>query len=77
MEQVVSVTLTGVGRTKISRVRAVKDGLLVADGWNPVLDDVPDASYKHQLQVIPTETLRNGWEEIFSQCHATRVFVTL
>ena len=52
MEQVVSVTLTGVGRTKISRVRAVKDGLLVADGWNPVLDDVPDASYKHQLQVL-------------------------
>mmetsp|Transcript_17610 Transcript_17610/g.37163 ORF Transcript_17610/g.37163 Transcript_17610/m.37163 type:complete len:137 (-) Transcript_17610:166-576(-) len=52
MEQVISVSLTGVGRTKISRVRAVKGGLLVADGWNPVLDDVPDASYKHQLQAL-------------------------
>ena len=60
MEQVISVSLTGIGRTKISRVRAVKGGLLVADGWSPVLDDVPDASYKHQLQVVLSTGVANS-----------------
>jgi hypothetical protein len=51
MENIISVKLTAVGRAKISRARAVKGGLLVADGWQPWFDDVPEASYKHQLEV--------------------------
>ena len=51
MENIKSVKLTGVGRGKISRARAIKGGFLVADGWQPFFDDIPEASYKHQLEV--------------------------
>ena len=51
LERIVGVKLVAVGRGKVSRVRAVKDGLLVADGWSPLFDNMPEASYKHQLYV--------------------------
>ena len=51
LERIVGVKLVAVGRGKVSRVRAVKDGLLVADGWSPLFDNIPEASYKHQLYV--------------------------
>ena len=54
-ERILSVKLVAVGRGKVNRVRSVKGGLLVADGWQPMFDNIPEASYKHQLYVRQTQ----------------------
>lgn len=49
--KITSVTLAGVSRSIIPRVRQVRDKpLLVANKWRVYLDDIPSASYMHTLE---------------------------
>lgn len=48
-----SVSLAGVSRAVIPRIRQVRDKpLLVADKWRVYLDDIPESSYMHTLEKL-------------------------
>ena len=51
-QRLISLSLLSVGRARLRRVRNIKNkNLVVADMWTAYWDDVPESSYRMQLQV--------------------------